>query len=190
VSTPDVLVVAATEPELAPAHGWRTLCCGVGPVDAAIATAAELAARPPAAVLHVGIAGARRGLGLPPGTLVVGTEARYADPSVDSTWVERIATADPGLLAAVRAAFADIPAFPIGTSARVGGTTWSDVEAMEGFAVLRAAAHAGVPAVEVRAIANDIEERDRSRWHFDAAFGAITAATPALVRAVAAALRS
>jgi len=60
------------------------------------------------------------------------------------------------------------------------------VEAMEGFAILRAAQQAGIPAIEVRAIANDIEETDRTRWHFDAAFAAITAATPALVRELAA----
>jgi nucleoside phosphorylase len=69
----------------------------------------------------------------------------------------------------------------IGTSARIGGTSGCDVEAMEGFGVLRAAQLAGVPAIEVRAISNDVEETDRARWHFDAAFAAITGATPALV---------
>ena len=59
---------------------------------------------------------------------------------------------------------------------------------MEGFAVLRAAALAGVPAIEVRAISNAIEEPDRSRWAFEEAFAAITAATPALVVAIAAAI--
>jgi nucleoside phosphorylase len=56
---------------------------------------------------------------------------------------------------------------------------------MEGFAVLRAAQLAGVPAIEVRAISNEIEEEDRARWQFDAAFAAITAATPRLVAEVA-----
>ena len=69
----------------------------------------------------------------------------------------------------------------IGTSARVGGTTGCDVEAMEGFGVLRAAQRAGIPALEVRAISNAIEERDRSRWRFEDAFGAITLVTPRLV---------
>ena len=50
--------------------------------------------------------------------------------------------------------------------------------------MLRAAQLAGVPAIEVRAISNDIEEPDRARWHFDAAFAAITAVTPPLVRAL------
>jgi nucleoside phosphorylase len=52
---------------------------------------------------------------------------------------------------------------------------------MEGFAVLRAAQRAGIPALEVRAISNEIEEADRARWHFDAALAAITGITPALV---------
>ena len=56
---------------------------------------------------------------------------------------------------------------------------------MEGFAVLRAAQLAGVPAIEVRVISNEIEETDRARWHFDAAFAAVAAATPRLVEEVA-----
>jgi futalosine hydrolase len=74
----------------------------------------------------------------------------------------------------------------IGTSGHVGRTVDCAVEAMEGFAVLRAAALAGVPAIEVRVISNDIEEADRGRWQFDAAFDALHAVTPALVREVAA----
>lgn len=42
------------------------------------------------------------------------------------------------------------------------------VESMEGFAVLRAAEIAGVPAVEVRGISNVVCERSRSRWDFAA----------------------
>jgi futalosine hydrolase len=52
---------------------------------------------------------------------------------------------------------------------------------MEGFAVLRAATIADIPAIEVRAIANEIEETDRARWQFDMAFDAITGLTPQLV---------
>lgn len=42
------------------------------------------------------------------------------------------------------------------------------VESMEGFAVLRAAEIAGVPAIEVRGISNIVCERSRSRWDFAA----------------------
>ena len=61
-----VLVVAATARELAAGGQWPRIVCGVGPVDAAASTAAAIAAYTPAAILHVGIAGARRGAGLSP----------------------------------------------------------------------------------------------------------------------------
>jgi nucleoside phosphorylase len=179
---PRPLVVAATARELAPPDGWDALACGVGPVEAAAATAAALAANRPSVVLHVGIAGARRAAALPPGTLVIGAEAVYDDLGVPAHLAPRIAPPDAALLAAARRALPEALVRAIGTSARVGGTSGCDVEAMEGFAVLRAAALAGVPALEVRAIANEIEEPDRARWHFDLAFATITAATSRLVQ--------
>jgi len=180
-----ILVVAATERELAASGGWRTLCCGVGPVEAAAATAAAIAIDRPAAILHVGIAGARRQRALAPASLVIGTEARYHDLGVPTALAPVVVSAAAALLQAVARALPEAPALAIGTSGRVGGTSGADVEAMEGFGVLRAAQRAGVPAVEVRAISNEIEETDRARWHFDAAFAAITAATPRLVEEVA-----
>ncbi len=183
-----ILVVAATERELAPADGWRTLLCGVGPVDAASRTAAELARERPALVLHVGIAGGRRRGTFLPASIVIGTESRYCDLTVAAEWAPSKLSAPLELVSAAQRALPGALVLPIGTSARVGGTSGCDVEAMEGFGVLRAAQFAGVPALEVRAISNHIEDTDRSRWHFDAAFAAITAATPALVAALARAL--
>lgn len=180
-----ILVVAATERELAVSGGWRTLCCGVGPVEAAAATAAAIAMDRPAAILHVGIAGVRRHRALAPASLVIGSEAIYADLAVPSTLAPSVAMAAPMLVEAVARALPGAPRLAIGTSGRIGGTTGTDVEAMEGFGILRAAERAGVPAVEVRAISNDIEETDRARWHFDAAFAAIIGATPRLVEEVA-----
>jgi nucleoside phosphorylase len=52
---------------------------------------------------------------------------------------------------------------------------------MEGFAVLRAAELAGVPALEVRALANEIEEPDRVRWRVDDALRALADALPPLI---------
>ena len=171
------LLVAATERELC---GFEGLVCGIGPVEAAAATARALAGRRPEALLHVGIAGAR---GLAPGTLVLGSEAVWCD----ATWeaVPRRALPDPRLLAALGAAFSDAPVLPIGTSARVGGTPAElQVEAMEGFAVLRAAALAGVAAVEVRAVSNEVAEPNRANWRFDDALAALGAAIPRLLAAV------
>lgn len=195
-TTRSVLVVAATARELA-SGPWRGLLCGVGPVDAAAATAAEIQRERPVAVLHVGIAGSRRLSALVPGSLVIGTEARYCDLHVPAEWAPSTVAASAPLVAAARRALPAAAVMPIGTSARVGGTNVTtgtnagvNVEAMEGFAVLRAAALAGVPAIEVRAISNNIEESDRSLWQFDKAFSTITAATPLLVAEIELALRS
>jgi nucleoside phosphorylase len=179
-----LLVVAATEPELRGAYeaGVDAIACGVGPVDAAAATARALVERRPQSLLHVGIAGCRRGCGLEPAHLVIGSAAIYED--ADGPLVPARLEPDPRLLEAARRALADAAVLPIGTSARVGGTTGCDVEAMEGFAVLRAAALAGVPALEVRAIANEIDEPDRTRWRFDDALDALAAALLPLVRAL------
>lgn len=177
-----ILLVAATDRELG---GHDGLVCGVGPVEAAAATARALALRRYDAVLHVGLAGARA---LPVGTLVVGTEAVYCDLSAAWPVVDRTA-ADPALVEAIRTATPECEALPIHTSAAVGGArgTVSDgtlVEAMEGFGVLRAAALAGVPAVEVRVVSNEIGQPDRRLWHLAGGLAALEWAIPRLVRAL------
>jgi nucleoside phosphorylase len=180
-----VLVVAATARELTAPEGWATLVCGVGPVDAAARVAEAIALTRPAAILHVGIAGARVAAGLTPPQLVIGTEAVYCDLDVPAHFAPARVACDPQLLEAVRRCLPDAPCCSIGTSGRVGQTVGCDVEAMEGFAVLRAAQLARIPAIEVRAISNAIEEPDRARWKFTDAFAAICAATPRLVREIA-----
>ena len=112
---------------------------------------------------------------------VVGLEARYCDLTVPPEWAPRVVTAPAHLVEAATRALPHAVRCAIGTSARVGGSTGCDVEAMEGFGVLRAAQLAGVPAIEVRVISNEIEEEDRSRWRFDEAFAAVIEATPRLV---------
>lgn len=181
-----ILVVAATERELAGAAGALTLCCGVGPVEAAAATAASLAAHRPAAILHIGIAGARRELGIALASIVIGSRSIYCDLELTGDWAPKMVAPSSALVVAARSAFPHAALLPIGTSARVGGSKGCGVEAMEGFAVLRAAQRAGVPAVEVRAIANEIEEADRARWRFDEAFAVLAGATPRLLAEIAA----
>jgi futalosine hydrolase len=173
-----VLLVAATEIELCDQPG---LACGVGPVEAAAATARHLALDPPGAVLHVGIAGAR---GITPGGLVIGSESVYSDLSAEIPVVERL-TPDAQLLEAMRVAVPEALSLPIGTSASVGGATDVRVEGMEGFGVLRACALAGVPAIEVRAISNEISEGDRSRWRIGRALEALVDALPRMLAAAA-----
>ncbi|MDW8339839.1 MAG: hypothetical protein RMM28_11945, partial [Thermoleophilia bacterium] len=134
------LLVAATERELC---GRSGLVCGVGPVEAAAATARALALDRPRAVVHVGLAGAS---GLEPGTLVVGSEARYEDLAAAVPVVDRVEP-EAALLATVVSAIPEACVLPLSTSARVGTLRSVSgaprVEAMEGFAVLRACALAG-----------------------------------------------
>jgi futalosine hydrolase len=170
------LVVAATDKELRFVHDAETLACGIGPVEAAIHVTRALAQRRPRAVLHVGLAGAR---GLEPPSLVLGSEAIYEDargPLVPSR-----ARPDEKLLAAAREALPEAHVLPIGTSAHVGGTSACTVEAMEGFAVLHACAIAGVPAVELRAVSNAVDEPDRAKWRFDDALDALEGAVAKLL---------
>lgn len=174
-----ILVVAATEGELAgvPDGAAAAQVCGVGPVEAAARTSAALAAMHFDAVLNVGIAGAHD---FAEPAFVIGSEAVYCDAD-DPAWYALRAVADPALVAAAERALPGARVEPIGTSARVGGTTGCAVEAMEGYAVLRAAALAGVPAVEVRVLANAIGEDDRGRWRFADAKVALEHALPKLV---------
>ncbi len=170
-----VLLVAATESELG---GHDGLECGIGPVEAAAATARALSEHEWGAVLHVGVAGGR---GLRPGSLVIGSEAVYCDLAAAIRLVDRV-VADAALLAAAQRALPEANVLPIGTSAAVGGVARDlPVEAMEGFGVLRAAALAGVPALEIRAISNEIGEQDRSRWEIGTALDELARVTPALL---------
>ena len=167
-----MLVVAATERELAHVRGVETFVCGIGPVEAALRTAQAVAELEPEAVLHIGIAGAR---GIPAPALVLGSASVYCDVIDPSSLLKRIERIEPdaALLARVRAALPEAHVLPIATAGRVGGGTACEVEAMEGFGVLRACALAGVPAVELRAVSNAPGEADRGTWSFEDAFAAL-----------------
>ena len=178
-----VLLVAATEMELS---GRPGLVCGVGPVEAAAATARALALDRPAAVLHVGLAGAR---GLPVGAVVVGSEAVYCDLSAEWPVVDRVEP-DLALVAAAASALPAATTHPIHTSAAVGAACarlpmGALVEGMEGFGVLRAATLAGVPAVEVRVISNELGEDDRARWEVERGLEILAATIGTLADALA-----
>jgi futalosine hydrolase len=182
-----ILLVAATNEELAPLAGTRAITSGLGPVEAALATREALAAGPAHAVVHVGIAGARREAGLALLDVVIGSESIYSDHRLRAlpAPVER---PDPRLVTAARRAVPAGHLLPIATSGRVGGGEGAGVEAMEGYGVLRAATRAGVPAVEVRVISNEVEEPDRARWRFGEAFELVRSILPALVDEVSACL--
>ena len=170
-----LLVIAATQQELAGASGARTLVCGIGPHAAYAATEDAVAEGGATAVLHVGIAGARRGSGIPLLATVVATEAIDCDG--DSEPIRP----DARLLAAARRALPEALALPIGTSAHVGGTRGTAVEAMEGHSVLSACLDEGVPALELRVISNEIEQADRALWRFDGAFAELARVTALVI---------
>jgi len=180
---PSVLLVAATALELAAFGGLDTLVCGVGPVEAAAATARRLATgAQPEAIVNIGIAGARE---LEPGTLVIGSEAVYCDLAGQSAAVALIERAEPdaGMLALAGRTLPRARVLPIGTAARVGGASaMTDVEAMEGFAVLRAAALAGVPALELRAVSNRYSDA-RGDWRIEEALSVLAGAVRDLLEA-------
>ena len=179
-----ILVVAATERELEGSGDAEIVVCGIGPVEAALSTARAVSELRPDRILHVGLAGART---LQPPALVVGSESVYCDILDERSVIPRVErlAPDPELVDAVRGALPEAQLLPIGTSASVGGGATCDVEAMEGFGVLRAAALAGIPAVELRAVSNLVGEADRSRWRFEDAFTVLADAVPRVLAALA-----
>lgn len=181
-----LLVVTATAFEAALVDGApvRSVVCGIGPVEAALATSRAIADDAPTAILQVGIAGAQT---LPHASLVLGSEAVYCDVLDPLARIPRIEREQPDarLLATARRALPEAHVLPIGTSGRVGGGVACEVEAMEGFAVLRAAALAGVPALELRAVSNPVTEADRDRWRVDDAMEALRSALPPLLEELA-----
>jgi futalosine hydrolase len=182
-----VLLVAATARELFPVDGAQLFCCGVGPVEAAVTTAHELAAGEYAAVLHLGIAGATE---LVPGTVVIGSESIYSDVLDQRATLPRVdrLEATPDLIRVARTALPEALVRPIATAGRVGGGFDCEVEAMEGFGVLRAASLHDVPAVEIRVISNHVQTADRSQWKITESLDALSQVTARLVPAVLRAL--
>jgi futalosine hydrolase len=180
-----ILVVAATafEAALVDSESAGTVVCGIGPVEAALATVDAIAELRPDAILQIGIAGAQT---LATGSIVLGSESVYCDvldPGARVPRVERVAP-DPGLLAIARRALPQASVMPIGTTGRVGGGAACEIEAMEGFGVLRAAERAGVPAVELRSISNAVADRDRGQWRIEEALDALRTALVVLVAEV------
>ena len=194
------LVVAATEREALPFQqaGLATVVSGVGRVNAAIATTLALTGRRESPlVLSVGICGVlpnASGLGV--GDLVIGDRAVYAEEgiltpdgfqSIDTMGfpltrfiVDNAIPAADSALARLRTIEPEASVGAIATvatcsgtdelAAEIAGRTGAIAEAMEGAAVLHAAAALGAPAIEVRSVSNTTGRRDHQRWELDRAF--------------------
>ena len=182
-----ILVVCALLQELrtfAPRADVEIFACGVGPVEAAAATARKLSLGRYELVINAGIGGAFRGSARVGEARIVVEEALaglglegggpFSLPG-GATLVDRVAV-DTALLQ--RCAPSAIPNARGVTVAQVTATDatanalrtryGADVESMEGFAVLRAAALAAVPALEVRGISNYVGDRAEAQWDFGA----------------------
>lgn len=197
-----ILIVCAVAAELGALRrrdGVEVVAVGVGPVEAAAGTARALAGRRFEAAINAGIAGGFRGRAAVGDAVAVaveyyvelGLEDGTAFPLPDGLTLLRRADADTQLLRAcrdprVRARIGTGISSATVTStdtraAELAARFGADVESMEGFAFLRAADAAGVPAVELRGVSNLVGDRAANGWDFRAGAQAAVATTDALL---------
>ncbi|MFF7013049.1 futalosine hydrolase [Streptomyces fimicarius] len=193
---PETVAVPGAEPHRCGA--FDVLAGGAGPAAAAAATAFALAAGASASVpyglvVSAGIGGAFTPL-TPLGSLVVASDIVAADLGADTPdgflpvtalGFGRDRFAPPPALVRDVAAAAGAAAGPVLTVSTVTGTAeraagllaahpGALAEAMEGFGVAEAAARAGVPVLELRAVSNAVGPRDRDAWRIGDALAALT----------------
>jgi futalosine hydrolase len=176
-----------------------TLFTGVGPVEASCAVTAALCRARYRLVINAGLAGAFDGtarigdgvivsedamelaledgaaLNLPRGEAIVDT-ARS-----DSALVARLGSKG---FSALRGVTVSRVTSTDETARRLAAELAAQVESMEGFAALRAAELAGVPAIQVRGISNRCGARESSGWDFAAGIAGLERITFALFELV------
>ena len=167
----DLLYVMATPHEYGPALRARIdpLMTGVGPIEAAAATAAALATRPnlPDAVVSLGSAGSRR---LPLGEVFQVARVTWRDIDARPLGFARGVTPFADFPPA-----ADLPTpleWPCATlstgSDVVVGSAYDRIDAdlvdMECYAVHRAAARFGVPVIGLRGVSDGVGDDERLDW--------------------------
>jgi futalosine hydrolase len=195
-----ILVVCALRAELKywkRRDGIEISEAGVGPVEAAAATARALALTPYAAVVNAGIGGAFRDRGRVGDAVLVSGDA-LADLGLEggaaldlpggARLVDR-QDADPGLLqrcaglglqCGTGVTVSTVTTTDV-TAERLRARYGADVESMEGFSVLRAAALARVPALQIRGVSNYVGDRSDAEWDFAAGARAVAAALDAVL---------
>jgi futalosine hydrolase len=189
-----ILVVCAVPQELRhwkPRPHIEMLATGVGPVEAAAATARMLATSKPECIINAGIAGGFAGRAKVGDAFAIesdyfaelGLEGGAPVPALaGGTRLITQAESDPSLLRTARNVGARIGnAITVATitatqvrAEDLAARFEAEVEAMEGFAVLRCAAAASVPAIELRGISNVVGPRESSGWDFDAGARAVS----------------
>ena len=211
---PDVLLlVTAVDAEaivLDGIEGTRVVVAGIGRTNAAAAVTEHILRAGGAdairGVVNVGVGGQLPGSSLHIGDVVWGQQSIYVEEGIDTPqgFVDiegmgltlgaaggNVLLPDQGLAEACGSL---LPGVGIATVATCSGTdeaascvrkrTGAAVEAMEGAAVLHAAARLGVGAIEVRAISNTTGDRASQQWDLDAALAAIGTTMPALCKAM------
>lgn len=197
-----ILVTCAVGKELAffrPQPHVELLVTGVGPVEAAAAVSRALAQSTYDLVVSAGIGGAFEGMAEIGEGVVVADEMLELDLETgapialpDGAAIVNRATSDLTLVdrlvelgyRAVRGITVHRVTATDGSAARLAAFGVG-IETMEGFAVLRAAEIAGVPAVEVRGISNIVCDRKNSRWDFAAGAQGVQQILTALLSLVA-----
>ncbi|MFJ5233313.1 futalosine hydrolase [Kitasatospora sp. NPDC088391] len=201
-----LLVVVAVQAEaeavrrgLGPGSGATVLAAGVGPAAAAAGTAAALAGGRFRLVLSAGIAGGFAPAA-PVGSLVVadalvaadlGAETPDGFADVAELGFGTVRHPVPGgLAAALAGATGGAVGEVLTVSTVTGSAERADLlrgrhpralaEAMEGFGVAEAAARAGLPVGELRAVSNAVGPRDRASWRIGEALAALERAFAAL----------
>jgi len=202
-----------------PTAAVRVVTGGVGRVNAAVATVRAVLEAPgpaPAAVISAGVAGALPSLDpLTIGDAVVASGSVYVEEGIETPeGFSDVAAmgfplvpgadgnrlpAHPGLASAAIGAAPEARLGVVATVATCSGTdaraaavrrrTGAVAEAMEGAAVLHAAALLGLPAIELRTISNTTGDRDRQSWDLDLALRRLETLLAAVVPALPAAVR-
>ncbi len=180
-----ILLACAIDKELPswkPRDGVDLLLIGVGPVEAACAVTEALGRRTYRLVINAGLGGAidgaaeiGDGVAVSDQTIELGLEDGRPIALPDGHRIVDKAYSDRELVDALaKRGYQGLHGVTVSrvtsteeTASRLAHLG-AQVEAMEGFAVLRAAERAGVPAIELRGISNRVGSRERSGWSFDA----------------------
>ena len=200
----NVLVVTAVDAErdaiAAAVPGATILVAGVGPAEAAAATAIALMNTDVDLVLNAGVGGGFAPLAL--GDVAVAARSVFADLGVESDagfapiTSMGFGVAEYAVQPRLAVELADLTGGHLGTVltvATVTGTAatadelidrWPDAvaEGMEGVGVAAAAARRGVAFAEIRAVSNAVGPRDREAWDLSGALAALGRAVAAIAR--------
>jgi futalosine hydrolase len=199
-----VLVVAATEPEIAPLRDGRAadfLVTGVGMVATAACTARALARVRYDLALNFGLCGSFD-RALPSGKAVHVVVDRIAELGAEDgdTFLTLDELGLPGDFVFTNHAPPDnraltaltrVTGITVNTAhgsersiAAVVGRFAPQVESMEGAAFMYACQLSGVPYAQVRAVSNIVEKRNREAWNVDAALASLARCGAAILDAI------